>query len=52
MVLKHIYDDGHLTKEDADHANIIFDLVLVALYKKDDSYLKKMQPCRFSCSTN
>ena len=31
MVLKPIYDDSYLTKEDADFVNNTFNLVLVAL---------------------
>jgi hypothetical protein len=38
MVLKPIYDDSCLTEEDADLVNNRFNLVLVALYRKDDSY--------------
>ncbi len=38
MVLKPICDDSNLSEEDADLGNIRFNLVLVALYRKDDSY--------------
>ena len=38
MVLKPIYDDIHMTEEDKDLVNNIFNFVLVALYRKDDSY--------------
>jgi hypothetical protein len=38
MVLKTIYDDNDLTKESVDLVNNRFNLVLVALYRKDDSY--------------
>jgi len=38
MVLKPIYNDSCLTEEHADLVNIRFNLVLVALYRKDDSY--------------
>ena len=38
MVLKPIYDDSHLTEDDADLVNIRLNLVLVALYRKDVSY--------------
>ena len=38
MVLKPIYDDSFLTEENLDLDNIRFNLVLVALYRKDDSY--------------
>ncbi len=38
MVLKPIYDDSHVTEKDADLVNKRFNLVLVALYMKDDFY--------------
>ena len=38
MCLKPIYDDSHMLEEDADLVNSRFNLVLVALYRKDDSY--------------
>jgi hypothetical protein len=38
MVLKPIYDDSCLTEENIDLVNSRFNLVLVALYRKDDSY--------------
>jgi hypothetical protein len=38
MVLKPIYDDICLTEENIDLVNNRFNLVLVALYRKDDSY--------------
>ena len=38
MVLKPIYDDIDLTEESVDFVNNRFNLVLVALYRKDDSY--------------
>ena len=38
MVLKPIYDDNDLIKESVDLVNIRFNLVLVALYRKDDSH--------------
>ena len=38
MVLKPIYDDSDLTEESVDLVNNRFNLVLVALYRKDDSY--------------
>jgi hypothetical protein len=38
MVLKPIYDDRYMTEEDKDLVNNRFNLVLVALYRKDDSY--------------
>ena len=38
MVLKPIYDDSDLTEESADLVNNTFNLVLVSLYRKDDSY--------------
>ena len=36
MCLKPIYDDSHMLEEDADLVNSRFNLVLVALYRKDD----------------
>jgi hypothetical protein len=38
MVLKPIYDDIHMTEEDADCVNNRFNLVLASLYRKYDSY--------------
>ena len=38
MVLKPIYDDSCLTEENIDLVSNRFNLVLVALYRKDDSY--------------
>ena len=38
MVLTPIYDDSGLAEENANLANNKFNLVLVALYRKDDSY--------------
>ncbi len=37
-MLKPIYDDSNLTEEDADCVRNRFNLILAALYKKDDSY--------------
>ncbi len=38
MVLKPIYDNNHMIEEDKNLVNNRFNLVLVALYKKDYSY--------------
>ena len=38
MMLKPTYHDSHLTEEDADLVNNRFNRVLIALYRKDDSY--------------